>query len=151
LYTSCICGGTVGLKHAELTEKIVGIFYDVYNELGYGFLESVYEESLVIALRQTGLDVERQLVIPVWFRGHEVGRFRGDILVEDSVLLELKNARILEAAHEAQLLHYLKSTEIEVGPLLNFGSRPQFRRLLFDNSRKKIRENPCESAARVST
>ena len=151
MYTSCICGGTVGLKHAELTEKIVGIFYDVYNELGYGFLESVYEESLVIALRQTGLDVERQLVIPVWFRGHEVGRFRGDILVEDSVLLELKSARILEAAHEAQLLHYLKSTEIEVGPLLNFGSRPQFRRLLFDNSRKKIRENPCESAARVST
>jgi len=151
LYTSCICGGTVGLKHAELTEKIVGIFYDVYNELGYGFLESVYEESLVIALRQTGLDVERQLVIPVWFRGHEVGRFRGDILVEDSVLLELKSARILEAAHEAQLLHYLKSTEIEVGPLLNFASRPQFRRLLFDNSRKKIRENPGESAARVST
>jgi len=150
LYTSCICGGTVGLKHAELTEKIVGIFCDVYNELGYGFLESVYEESLVIALRETGLDVERQLVIPVWFRGHEVGRFRGDILVEDSVLLELKNARILEAAHEAQLLHYLKSTEIEVGPLLNFGSRPQFRRLLFDNSRKKICENPCESAARVS-
>ena len=151
MYTSCICGGTVGLKHAELTEKIVGIFYDVYNELGYGFLESVYEESLVIALRQTGLDVERQLVIPVWFRGHEVGRFRGDILVEDSVLLELKSARILEAAHEAQLLHYLKSTEIEVGPLLNFASRPQFRRLLFDNSRKKIRENPGESAARVST
>jgi len=151
LYTSCICGGTVGLKHAELTEKIVGIFYDVYNELGYGFLESVYEESLVIALRETGLDVERQLVIPVWFRGHEVGRFRGDILVEDSVLLELKSARILEAAHEAQLLHYLKSTEIEVGPLLNFASRPQFRRLLFDNSRKKIRENPGESAARVST
>lgn len=150
MYTSCICGGTVGLKHAELTEKIVGIFCDVYNELGYGFLESVYEESLVIALRETGLDVERQLVIPVWFRGHEVGRFRGDILVEDSVLLELKNARILEAAHEAQLLHYLKSTEIEVGPLLNFGSRPQFRRLLFDNSRKKICENPCESAARVS-
>ena len=151
MYTSCICGGTVGLKHAELTEKIVGIFYDVYNELGYGFLESVYEESLVIALRQTGLDVERQLVIPVWFRGHEVGRFRGDILVEDSVLLELKSARILEPAHEAQLLHYLKSTEIEVGPLLNFASRPQFRRLLFDNSRKKIRENPGESAARVST
>ena len=151
MYTSCICGGTVGLKHAELTEKIVGIFYDVYNELGYGFLESVYEESLVIALRETGLDVERQLVIPVWFRSHEVGRFRGDILVEDSVLLELKSARILEAAHEAQLLHYLKSTEIEVGPLLNFASRPQFRRLLFDNSRKKIRENPGESAARVST
>jgi len=142
-------GGNIGLKHAGLTEQIIGVFYDVYNELGYGFLESVYEESLVIALRESGLGVERQLSIPVWFRGHEVGKFRGDILVEGTVLLELKNARILEAAHEAQLLHYLKSTEIEVGLLLNFGSRPQFRRLLFDNPRKKIRVNPCESVAKV--
>jgi GxxExxY protein len=143
-------GGNVNLQHGELTEKIIGIFYDVYNELGYGFLESVYEESLVIALREASLTVQRQLAIPVWFRGHEVGQFRGDILVEGKVLLELKSTRILEAAHEAQLLHYLKSTEIEVGLLLNFGSRPQFRRLLFDNQRKKIRENPCESVARVS-
>jgi GxxExxY protein len=143
-------GGNVNLQHGELTEKIIGIFYDVYNELGYGFLESVYEESLVIALREASLTVQRQLAIPVWFRGHEVGQFRGDILVEGKVLLELKSTHILEAAHEAQLLHYLKSTEIEVGLLLNFGSRPQFRRLLFDNQRKKIRENPCESVARVS-
>ena len=142
-------GGEVGLKHAGLTEKIIGVFYDVYNELGYGFLESVYEESLAIALREPGLRVERQLPIPVWFRGHEVGQFRGDILVEDTVLLELKSARTLEAVHEAQLLHYLKSTEIEIGLLLNFGSRPQFRRLLFDNPRKKIRVNPCESVAKV--
>jgi GxxExxY protein len=141
---------TVGLKYAELTETIIGIFYDVYNELGYGFLESVYEESLVIAFRDAGLCLERQLAIPVWFRGHEVGRFRGDILVEGKILLELKSTRILEAAHEAQLLHYLKSTEIEVGLLLNFGSRPQFRRLFFDNPRKKIRANPCESVAGVS-
>ena len=137
------------LKHRELTEKIIGVFYDVYNELGYGFLESVYEESLVIALLETCLKVERQLAIPVWFRGHQVGQFRGDILVEGKVLLELKSTRTLEAAHEAQLLHYLKSTEIEIGLLLNFGSRPQFRRLLFDNHRKKIRENPCKSVAGV--
>ena len=142
-------GGTIGLQHGELTEKIIGVFYDVYNELGYGFLESVYEESLVIALLETCLKVERQLAIPVWFRGHQVGRFRGDILVEGRVLLELKSTRTLEAAHEAQLLHYLKSTEIEIGLLLNFGSRPQFRRLLFDNHRKKIRENPCKSVAGV--
>jgi GxxExxY protein len=90
------------------------------------------------------------LSIPVWFRGHEVGQFRGDVLVEDKVLLELKSARTLESAHEAQLLHYLKSTEIEIGLLLNFGSRPQFRRLLFDNPRKKIRKNPFESVAGVS-
>jgi GxxExxY protein len=144
-------GGIGGLKYAELTEKIIGIFYDVYNELGYGFLESVYEESLVIALGESGLRLQRQLSIPVWFRGHEVGQFRGDVLVEDKVLLELKSARTLEAAHEAQLLHYLKSTEIEIGLLLNFGSRPQFRRLLFDNPRKKIRENPRESVAGVSS
>jgi GxxExxY protein len=104
----------------------------------------------VIALRGVGLTLERQLVIPVWFRGHEVGRFRGDILVEGSVLLELKSARVVEAAHEALLLHSLKSTEIEIELLLNFGSRPQFRRLLFDNERKKIRGNRCESGAGVS-
>jgi GxxExxY protein len=73
-------GETIGLKYAELTENIIGIFYDVYNELGYGFLESVYEESLVIALREDGLGVERQLAIPVWFRGREVGRFRGKVV-----------------------------------------------------------------------
>ena len=142
-------GGPIGLQHGELTEKIIGVFYDVYNELGYGFLESVYEESLVIVLLETCLKVERQLAIPVWFRGHQVGQFRGDILVEGKVLLELKSTRTLEAAHEAQLLHYLKSTEIEIGLLLNFGSRPQFRRLLFANHRKKIRENPCKSVAGV--
>jgi GxxExxY protein len=138
------------LKHADLTEKIIGIFYDVYNELGYGFLECVYEESLVIALHEAGLTATRQIALPVWFRGHKVGEFRADLLVENSVLLELKSARSLEPAHEAQLLHYLKSTEVEVGMLLNFGARPQFRRLLFDNERKKIRENPWKSVAEVS-
>jgi len=134
------------LKHADITEKIIGIFYDVYNELGYGFLESVYEESLVIALHHAGLTSSRQVALPVWFRGHKVGDFRADLLVENSVLLELKSARSLEPAHEAQLLHYLKSTEVEVGMLLNFGVRPQVRRLVFDNKRKKIREDPRKSA-----
>ena len=139
-----------GLKHEQLTEKVIGIFYDVYNELGYGFLESVYEESMVIALREAGLLVDRQVPVPVWFRDHRVGEFRADLLVDKIVLLELKCARLLEPAHEAQLLHYLKSTAIEIGLLLNFGSRPQFRRFLFDNERKKIRVNPCESVAGVA-
>lgn len=125
-------------------------FYDVYNELGYGFLESVYEESLVIALREARLTVSRQVPIPVWFRQQKVGEFRADILVESSVLLELKCALVLEPSHEAQLLHYFKPTEVEIGLLLNFGTKPQFRRLLFDNGRKKIRVNPCESVAEVS-
>ena len=139
------------LKHGDLTEKVIGIFYDVYNKLGYGFLECVYEESLMIALLEAGLTSHRLIALPVWFRGHKVGEFRGDMLVENSVLLELKSARSLETAHEAQLLHYLKSAEVEVGRLLNFGARPQFRRLLFDNERKKIRENPRKSVAGVST
>jgi GxxExxY protein len=140
----------IALKHADLTEKIIGVFYDVYNELGYGFLEFVYEGSLVIALHQAGLAANRQIVLPVWFRGQKVGEFRADLLVENSVLLELKSARSLEPAHEAQLLHYLESAEVEVGMLLNFGARPQFRRLLFDNERKKIRGNPWKSVAGVS-
>jgi GxxExxY protein len=143
-------GAEAALKHAEVTEKIIGVFYDVYNELGYGFLEWVYEESLVIALHEAGLTANRQIPLPVWFRGHKVGEFRADVLVENCVLLELKSARSLDPAHEAQLLHYLKSTEIEIGLLLNFGARPQFRRLLFDNERKKIRENPWRSVAGVS-
>jgi GxxExxY protein len=138
------------LKYADITGKIIGIFYDVYNELGYGFLESVYEESLVIALRQAGMFVNRQVSIPVWFRNQKVGDFRADITVEECVLLELKCAKVLDPAHEAQILHYLRYTDIEVGLLLNFGSKPQFRRLLFDNERKKIRENPCKSVAGVS-
>jgi len=138
------------LKYTHVTEKIIGTFYDVYNELGYGFLESVYEESLVIALRQAGLMVDRQVPVPVWFRNQKVGEFRVDITVEEWVLLELKCAKSLDPAHEAQILHYLKSTNIEIGLLLNFGAKPQFRRLLFDNERKKIRENPCKSVAGVS-
>jgi len=137
----------IALKHAALTEEIIGVFYDVYNELGYGFLESVYETSLALALEEAGLVVERQVAIPVWFRGQKVGEFRADLRVNQTVLLELKCSRVLDVAHEAQLLHYLRATEVEVGLLLNFGEKPQFKRLIFDNARKRIRVNPCESVA----
>lgn len=137
------------LKHSDLTERIIGVFYDVYNELGFGFLESVYQASMVLALEQVGLRVSSQVPIPVWFRGQQVGSFFADLLVNDVVLVELKTARTLESAHEAQLLHYLRATEIEVGLLLNFGPQARFRRLLFDNERKQIRVNPCESVAEV--
>ncbi len=137
------------LKHAELTQQIIGVFYDVYNELGYGFLESTYADAMVVALAQSGLAVVREVPLPVWFRGPKVGQHFADLLVDNAVLLELKAARNLESAPEAQLLHYLRATEIEVGLLLNFGLCPQFRRLLFDNARKKIRENPRESVAKV--
>jgi GxxExxY protein len=137
------------LKHSDLTGKIIGVFYSVYNELGHGFLESVYVEAMTIALREAGVKVQRQLPLPVWFHGQKVGDFKADMLVEEAVLLELKCVRVFEPVHEAQLLHYLKSTEIEVGLLLNFGPSPQFRRLVFANERKTIRVNPRKSAAKV--
>jgi GxxExxY protein len=138
------------LKHSELTEKIIRVFYDVYNELGHGFLESTYAESLTVALRESGMTAAREVPVPVWFRGRKVGQYFADLIVDGVILLELKAARTLESAHEAQLLHYLRATDIEVGLLLNFGLHPRFRRLLFDNARKKIRENPCESVAEIS-
>jgi GxxExxY protein len=138
-----------GLKHSELTDKIIGVFYDVYNELGHGFLESTYAEALAMALKESGVSVVREVPVPVWFRRRKIGQYYADVMVEGLVLLELKASRTLETAHEAQLLHYLRATEVEVGLLLNFGIRPQFRRLLFDNERKKIRENPCESVANI--
>jgi GxxExxY protein len=138
------------LKHSELTDRIIGVFYDVYNELGHGFLESTYAEAMAVALRDEGLSATREVSVPVWFRGTKVGQYFADLAVNDIVLLELKAARTLEKAHEAQLLHYLRATTVEVGLLLNFGIRPQIRRLLFDNERKQIRENPCESVAKVS-
>jgi len=135
-----------GLIHSELTEKIIGIFYEVYNELGHGFLESVYEQALAIAFGEHEISFQRQIAIPVWFHKLQVGDFRADLLVENKVIVELKAGRAIEAAWEKQLLNYLRATQVEVGLLLNFGIAPQFRRLVFNNERKKIRVNPRESA-----
>ena len=109
-------------RHSELTKRIIGVFYEVYNELGHGFIESVYENSLSIALREKGCEVHQQIAIPVWFRSKQVGDFDADVLVDKLVLLELKVARSIEQAHIAQLLNYLKATGTRVGLLLNFGS-----------------------------
>ncbi|HLM23466.1 MAG TPA: GxxExxY protein [Pyrinomonadaceae bacterium] len=126
-------------KYWVLTQKIIGVFYEVYNELGYGFLESVYQKSLALAFESAGLNTCSRIDIPVWFRGHQVGHFEADMLVEKSVLLELKATRALDSSHRAQLLNYLKATEIEVGLLLNFGPKPEFKRLAYNNLRKGIR------------
>jgi GxxExxY protein len=133
------------LRHAAITEAIIGAFYEVYNELGHGFLESVYRDALALVLQSKGLCVDREKTAQVRFRGMVVGVFRTDLVVQNSVIVELKCARALDHVHEAQLLNYLKATEFEVGLLLNFGVRPQFRRMLLDNDQKKIRENPCQS------
>jgi GxxExxY protein len=125
------------LKHGLITDNILGVFYDVYNELGPGFLESVYHRSLVLALESAGLKVCSRVAIPVWFRGHQVGHFEADVLVENCVLLELKAARSLDSSHRAQLMNYLRATDIEVGLILNFGESPEFKRVVFDNLKKQ--------------
>jgi GxxExxY protein len=135
------------LKHHELTEQIIGVFFDVYNELGHGFLECVYEEALAIALTQAGIGIRRQIPVSVWFRMQPVGNFKADVLADGKVLLELKAARTIDLVHEKQLLNYLRATDVEVGLLLNFGAKPQFRRLVYENERKKIRVDRRESAA----
>jgi GxxExxY protein len=112
-------------------------------------MESTYAGAMAVAWEEAGLRAGREFSVPVWFRGRKVGQYFADFVVNNTILLELKAARSIESAHEAQLLHYLRATEIEVGLLLNFGLRPQFRRLLFDNERKGIREDPCESVAKV--
>ena len=124
------------LKHKELTQKIIGVFYEVYNELGHGFLESVYQKSLILALNEAGLMVHSPVDIPVWFRGRQVGAFEADVLVEKCILLELKAAHSIHSSHQAQLLNYLRATDIEIGVLLNFGVKPEFKRLVFDNLTK---------------
>lgn len=135
-------------KYSELTEQIIGIFYEVYNELGAGFLEKVYEEAMAVMLKERGIAFQQQVPIPVWFHNQIIGAYGADLVVRGVVLLELKACRALDLSYEAQLLHYLRSTEIEVGLLLNFGPKPQVRRLAFENERKKISVHLRKSAAK---
>jgi GxxExxY protein len=126
-------------KHSELTEKIIGIFYQVYNELGFGFLESVYRKSLQYALEQEGITAEAEAPIAVYFRGRNVGDFRADLVVNGSILIELKTADRIIPAHEAQALNYLRGSSLEVALILNFGPKPQIRRLVLETGRMRAR------------
>lgn len=125
------------LKYKEITDKILKGFYEVYNELGDGFLESVYENALYIVLSGYGLTVERQKNISVIFRGDVIGDFKADLIINGNIIIELKAVRALDPAHEAQLINYLKATNIEVGLLLNFGRKPEFKRFIFNNKREE--------------
>ena len=109
-------------KHSEITGKVLGAFFQLHKEMGYGFSEKVYETALALLLEELGLRVESQRRIKVYFHGKVVGEFIADMVINDVVLLELKAVEHLIAAHEAQLLNYLKATNIEVGLLLNFWS-----------------------------
>jgi GxxExxY protein len=136
---------TRGLKHGDLTEKLIGTFFNIHNELGHGFLESVYEQAFSVALAESNIFFQRQIAVPVWFHGQKVGDFRADLLVAEKVLVELKTGRDIEPAWEKQLLNYLRATDVEVGLLFNFGPNAQFKRYVFENTKKNPRD-PRESA-----
>lgn len=123
-------------KFQDITEKIIKAFYNVYNSLGYGFLERVYENAMMIELKSLNLNCEKQKQIKVFYKNENVGEYYADIIVEDKVIIELKAAEGIVDEHEHQLLNYLKATEIEVGLLLNFEKKPQFKRQIFENSFK---------------
>lgn len=123
-------------KHSELTGKILGAFFQLHKEMGYGFSEKVYQSAFAILLEELGLVVELQKPIKVYFHNKVVGEYIADMIVNGVVLLELKAIENLADVHSAQLLNYLKSTEIEVGLLLNFGPEAEFRRKIYDNSHK---------------
>ncbi len=120
-----------------LTERIIRVFYEVYNELGFGFLESVYRAAMCIALAEAGFRAEAEAPVPVSFRGTLVGVFRADIVVDGKIIVELKTAESISKAHEAQVLHYLRASEMEVGLVMNFGPVAKFRRIEMRNDRKK--------------
>src|SRR6266480_2009435 len=128
---------TQSLKHGEVTDLILKAFFLVYDQLGYGFLEKVYENSTAIAARKLGLLVKQQVPIVVHFDGEVVGDYMIDLLVNSLVIVELKAVKVLAEEHEAQLLNYLKATPYEVGLLLNFGPKPETKRRSFDNTRKE--------------
>lgn len=127
------------MLQGELTNKIIGAFYKVYNTLGYGFLEKVYENSLRIELVKLGLKVEQQKNIRVIYEGFEVGNYFADLLVEDLVIIELKATEAICDEHEAQLLNYLRATDKEVGLLFNFGKEAKFVRKVFSNKNKSAK------------
>ena len=122
----------------ELTGQIIKAFYKVYNTLGHGFLESVYKNSMLLEITEQGLEVEAEKAIAVYYKGRIVGTFFADLVVNSKVIVELKAMEAIVPAHEAQLINYLRATEIEVGLLFNFGKMPELKRKLFSNERKQL-------------
>lgn len=133
---NCDVKGNEQLLHGDVTEAIIGAFYHVYNSLGVGFLEKVYQNALAVTLRKQGFDVKTELPIRVRFEGEVVGKYSADLLVANCVIVEIKRADLTIDAHEAQLANYLKATHIEVGLLLHFGAKPHFRRRIYLNDKK---------------
>jgi GxxExxY protein len=123
-------------KYKELTERMIKIFYRVYNKLGYGFLEKVYENAMIAELKKEGIPAVPQSPIKVFYDGEVIGEYYADILVDNKIIVEIKAAKSLVEENEVQLLNYLKATHVEVGLLVNFGVKPEVKRKAFDNLRK---------------
>lgn len=125
------------MKYSELTSQIIKAFYEVYNRLGYGFLEKVCENALKAELAKLGLDCENQFPIDVYYKDTLVGSYYADLLVSNLIIIELKAAELICKEHELQLINYLKATKFEVGLLFNFGKKPEFKRKIYSNDRKQ--------------
>jgi GxxExxY protein len=125
--------------HKRVTDAILKIYYEVYNNLGYGFLEKVYQNAMYLELKNQGYNVEPQKQIKVYYKEMVVGEYYADLLIDDTIILELKACECLMDAHKAQLINYLKATDIEVGLLLNFGETPEFKRFIYTNDRKNLK------------
>ncbi len=124
------------MLHEDVTRAIINAFYKVYNDLGYGFLEKIYENLLILELSKTSYQVEQQFPVKVIYQNVVVGDYFADLLVGNKVIVEIKAVEKLASQHEAQLINYLKATDFEVGLLLNFGPKAQFKRKLFTNDQK---------------
>lgn len=128
---------------ADVTRKLLNAFFDVYHELGSGFLEAVYANALAIALTHAEAAFRREVLVPVSFRGVVVGTYRADFLLADEIVVELKAAHAIDQTHVAQLVNYLRGSSLELGYILNFGPKPSFKRLIMSNARK----HPLRSSA----
>src|SRR5688572_32490650 len=137
---------SAGMIHGDITEQIIKAYFHVYNTLGYGFLEKVYENALAASLRKNGFEVVQQMPVKVFFEGMLVGDYFADLIVNGCIIVEIKAAESLHSAHEAQLVNYLKATPIEVGLLFNFGQTPEFKRKLFT----KIGRASCRERVEIS-
>jgi GxxExxY protein len=141
---------TSELKHEDITSTVIKAFFDVYNDLA-GFPEFVLRRAMAIAIRDAGLPALEEVSLPVWFRGRKIVTFRADLIVASCVIVEVKTRPDLEPFNRAQVLHYLKATDLEVGLLLNFGRSPKFARVVYENARKPLSQLSPTEATRSGT
>ena len=133
---------STSLLASDITQVVIRSFYDTYNELGPGFPEFVIRRALAIVIREAGLKADEEIYLPVWFHGRYIAKFKADLIVSDQVIVEVKVGLEIEPFHKAQVLHYLKAIDLEVGLLLHFGREPRVQRVVYQNSRKRRQFEP---------